>query len=649
MADEVDDAVPAELDGAAPARAPRWLLPLLVFASWLASLALLYWQVHDVDFTLPLQNYDSATHNELVRGMLNRGTLSPIGFQDTLDLYGRFYPLGFTSLAYIFVTLFGVSIPAGIALAWGFGAAVIWPLGCAFLVWTLLPGRTIPVALAPILSMAFAQFPLGILNFGTLYPYGLASCVLPWLFGATVLFTRHYFPLPEADSDLVAIESRVAGTSATVSAAVGAGTDAGAGIDAGIEEGAVSIAESDASVATRSLSEVAPQSPTPARLTFGGFLRQFPWLTTLAVLFCAGIVIYIQPRVGLVYVVVAGPYLAAWWYRRFLRDNNTRLITKLCLPVALLLVGGAAVVYAYLRFGDRLFDTSQWRLSPALMEWPHALGFYLTGTGYASVYNDVTPSWPLLAIAVVAMIAVAVKGTGHRWLLLGWLTIGIVFCCAAAGEGILPRVIALPWYRQDLRVFASYPVVMVPVICVGFDLIGSWLGQRVGRWVNTLVGALVAVVAIVAALFAPAITATTNAISATVTQPGGMLDEAKIRFYEECVPIVGDDVVAADPWTGAMFSYSQFNIDQYFNTFGVKPHQKAAAAAISKGNLSVLRDFGVTYVMDLGPIWSDFDGAYRNFVAFHQEKRYVGLEFVLSVWDPYLNCALTLYRIPPPA
>jgi hypothetical protein len=52
--------------------------------------------------------------------------------------------------------------------------------------------------------------------------------------------------------------------------------------------------------------------------------------------------------------------------------------------------------------------------------------------------------------------------------------------------------------------------------------------------------------------------------------------------------------------------------------------------------------------MDLGPIWSDFDAAHESFSAFHLEEKYRRLEVVLSVWDPYLEYELTLYRIPPP-
>ncbi|MDR0837642.1 MAG: hypothetical protein LBM94_05495 [Propionibacteriaceae bacterium] len=650
---------------AAPANtaAPRWLFPLAVFASWLVSLAILYWQTRNVDFTLPMQNYDSATHNELVRGMLNRRSISPFGFQDSLDLYGTYYPLGFTSLAYVFVTWLGVSVPTGISLAWGVGAAILWPLGCAFLVRALLPHRIFPAALAPVVSMCFEQYPLGLLNFGTLYPYALASSLLPWLLGATVWFARKFFPRQEpvvssrpsskgalttdsTEGDLAGVSP--VGTETTAEATAETATEP-TGIESTNAESAdVDHADSEPASLAVDLhcdGSTESESSTKIRFTWGGF----PWWPMVGVVISGGLAAYVQPRTGLIYVLVVTPFLVNWWYRRFWRDNHTRLITKAWLPLSLLAVVGSAITYAYLRFGDRLFDTSQWKLTPAVMNWPHAIGLYLSGSGYVDSTSDIiSPSWVMTAMVIVALVAVAWMCPDQRWLLVGWLLIGFVFCCAAAGEELLPRIVSLPWYRQELRVYAAYPLVMVPIICVGFDVIVRLISGFAGKVAGAMVAAVVVAGSLAGDLTNPGVVATADSIVATSSQPGGLLDAAKHPFYQECVPVVGEDMVAADPWSGAMFAFSQYNINQHFNTLGPQSRHWDAILTAGRGNLSQLRDFGVVWVMDLGPIWNDFDPVHESFWTFHNAEKYSGLEAVLSVWDPYINYNLTLYRILPP-
>jgi hypothetical protein len=582
--------------------APRWLLPLAVFGSWLVAVAILYWQTRNVDFTLPMQNYDSATHNEMVRGMMNRGTISPFGYQESIDLYGRYYPLGFTSLAYIFVTLFGVGIPTGISLAWGVGAAILWPLGCAYFVRAILPHRIMPTVLAPVIAMCFAQYPLGILHFGTLYPYGLASSLLPWLIGATVLIARGLSPADLSQPGLPT------------------------------EEGEDS--DGPERVAT----------PAKNKLTW----REFPWRPTVVMLVSAALILYTQPRVGLVYLLIAVPYLALWWYRRFWCVGHVRLVMKAWLPASLLLVAGAALGYAYVAFGDKLFDTSLWKLTPAVMSWPHASGTYLTGSSYVDASSQtITVGWGLFVLSVSALVAVAMMCPDQRWLLAGWLLVGVVFCCAAAGESIVLRIISLPWYRQELRVYASYPLVMVPIICVGWDAIGVWLAGRLARVGSELVVAVACILAAVAGLFSPGLNSTADAIVLASSQPGGLLDEAKTQFYDECLPVVGSDRVAADPWSGAMFAFSAHDINIYFNTFGPVGEHIQVISTIRYGDLTKLRNYGVSWVMDLGPIWSDFDEAHGLYTVFHDAESFAVLEPILSVWDPYLEYNLTLYRIPP--
>src|SRR4051794_13414216 len=139
------------------------------------------------------QTYDAVFHLNAAQYVAQSGDAS------SLHLYRlvhptkglAFYPAVWHSIVALTAGLTGLSIPAATNAAWIGTAGTIFPLGVAFAAATLFGGagprrsgpvshqRTLVAATAALLGSAFATFPFLLLDFGTLYPNGLAYTMLP--------------------------------------------------------------------------------------------------------------------------------------------------------------------------------------------------------------------------------------------------------------------------------------------------------------------------------------------------------------------------------------------------------------------------------------------------------------------------------------
>lgn len=136
------------------------------------------------------QTYDAVFHLNAAQSILQDGNGS------ALQLYTlvhptrtfSFYPAVWHDL--VAATAQAAHVPVTVATnaAWIATAGPVWSLGCAFLAATLfgrvgLRGvaahRTAVAAAAALLASAFTAFPYLLLDFGTLYPNGLAYTTLP--------------------------------------------------------------------------------------------------------------------------------------------------------------------------------------------------------------------------------------------------------------------------------------------------------------------------------------------------------------------------------------------------------------------------------------------------------------------------------------
>lgn len=128
------------------------------------------------------QNYDTVFHLNSVRYILDAGNASSWFVNEFTRPYAdapAFYPAVWQGLVSLLVQLTGVSIPAATNVMWLAGAAVVWPLSVVFLTRILIGARPVVLAAAGVLSAAFAAFPFLLLQYGTVYPNGLSTSLLP--------------------------------------------------------------------------------------------------------------------------------------------------------------------------------------------------------------------------------------------------------------------------------------------------------------------------------------------------------------------------------------------------------------------------------------------------------------------------------------
>ncbi|QAV69996.1 hypothetical protein ESZ53_05840 [Salinibacterium sp. UTAS2018] len=139
------------------------------------------------------QTYDNIFHLNALRYVLDSGNASSLtlgGFNIENPAAGTFYPAGWHALTAASASITGVSIPVAINLTSILIGAVYWPLGCVFLVRTILGPRAIAIVGAGVLSAAFGAFPYGLVDFGVLYPYLLGVSLLPAALAYAVIATR---------------------------------------------------------------------------------------------------------------------------------------------------------------------------------------------------------------------------------------------------------------------------------------------------------------------------------------------------------------------------------------------------------------------------------------------------------------------------
>lgn len=152
---------------------------LFVLACALALIVVFLWYPLEL-FQFPMQNFDTPAHLYAVEKILNSGLSEVLHLSPS----GGFYPPLFHIIAAGFSLAFGLF--GGVSAAWILGAGIIFPIGMYFLTREALHSsksrfKKLALLLTPILAVSFLAFPYSLLDVGTLYAYGFAIALLPWL------------------------------------------------------------------------------------------------------------------------------------------------------------------------------------------------------------------------------------------------------------------------------------------------------------------------------------------------------------------------------------------------------------------------------------------------------------------------------------
>jgi len=123
------------------------------------------------------QTYDNIFHLNAVQYILHTGQASSFTVGGMTGI--PFYPAGWHAVVSLTAQLSGASIPVAVNASNLVIGALIWPLGCIFMVQQVLGQSKTAALLAGVLSAAFGTFPIMMVDFGVLYPNLLSISLLP--------------------------------------------------------------------------------------------------------------------------------------------------------------------------------------------------------------------------------------------------------------------------------------------------------------------------------------------------------------------------------------------------------------------------------------------------------------------------------------
>jgi hypothetical protein len=138
----------------------------------------------------PAQHFDAVFHLNAVRFVIETGSASPLDMTMAYPFREHLtYPTLWHAVVSLVVPAAGGSVVVATNIVSIAVIAVLWPLAASFLTaaaWR----RALPTALAAGLTLGFALFPVGFLNWGVLYPNLLGIALIPVGLGLLLMAFR---------------------------------------------------------------------------------------------------------------------------------------------------------------------------------------------------------------------------------------------------------------------------------------------------------------------------------------------------------------------------------------------------------------------------------------------------------------------------
>ncbi|UWX96299.1 hypothetical protein N2K95_11560 [Arthrobacter zhaoxinii] len=150
-------------------------------AAWLVGRRLIFAFGHPENFS---QTFDNIFHLNAIRYIAETGSASSFSVGGMTGI--GFYPAGWHGLVSLVNSLAASPIPVSVNTVNLVIGAVVWPLGCIFLVQQIAGRKAVPTLIAAVLSGAFGAFPLLLVDFGVLYPNFLGVSLIPAVLGILI-------------------------------------------------------------------------------------------------------------------------------------------------------------------------------------------------------------------------------------------------------------------------------------------------------------------------------------------------------------------------------------------------------------------------------------------------------------------------------
>lgn len=488
-----------------PAGRGAWGLAITWALSLAAAAIVAFWRVPDPDRIS--QTYDNVFHLSATAAILDGFSASPLTLRSLIETDGAglidYYPAAWHELAAMTAQLSGASVPVAFNAAWLAVLGMVWLPGIAWLTRVLARGWIAPIVAMP-LGVSFGWYPYGLLTWGTIYPTAFAHALLPAAVAITVLAVR-----------------------AVVNAPPGARPRA-------YLVGAAGIAIALAAIGLA------------------------------------------HPRVLPTWLVIVLPFVA-WQlggaFRRAWRaggDARRRAVRALvAVAVAVAVAGAAAFAYAVVGLGlfdEPLEDRLSGPQAQAVQSIADGVMQVVMLRAMTGVDGIVTLVAPLLALAVVAGIVVALRRPAARWIVVSYAILAVLFVLAAGSDDVVTKLVTGVWYKDRFRLAAALPVLAVPLATFGILAVARRVvplraarGER-GRGARAAGAVAIVASAVIAAASTGTLAATgvTASVASVFHQPAEraqwqIVSTRQVAFLRDVVAaeVPDDQRVLGDPWDGS--------------------------------------------------------------------------------------------------
>ncbi|MFD1720870.1 DUF6541 family protein [Amnibacterium endophyticum] len=502
---------------------PTAWLPVLLAA---AAASAVVWGVAYAHVDSPdriSQTYDAVFHLNAATHILQSGDASSLHLY-RLTHVGKdiaYYPAVWHSITALIAGTTGVGIPAAANATWMSTAGPVFALSCAFASAVLFGGaglrreaaapvqRVLVATAGALAASMFVAFPYLLLDFGTLYPNGLAYTILP----VGMALVAAVLPWPARSAWLPETPSPRWRTAVLL-----LGWFVAAGFSHPRSVVAILVLATPIVVAwfAARMSAVAATGETGRRRARLG------WLLVV---------------VGAVVLVAAAVAFVFHYY-----DVANE-------PIADRLTGGPA----------RARET-----------FANALLQGLLATSLVSPSQAALPPSILLAVVAFAGLIAAAFRPGLRWVPVTYLAIVLLYAFAAGSDSDLAKIATGLWDKDKFRILAMLPSIGVPLvawtICAGTAELLATLRRRThrDRSVPLVAGVTVAVALVVGAVTwtGPALGGVSAAIGTVFALPesskdGRLLDAQETALLSDVGRFVPKgQLIAGNPWNGSAMAWT---------------------------------------------------------------------------------------------
>lgn len=453
--------------------------------------------------------YDAVFHLNAAAAILDTGQASSASLYTLThpEQTVAFYPAVWHSLVAATASLSGATIPVATNVAWIVGGVLPWTFGSVWLTDTLFrkltPHRTSLLSTAALASSGFAAFPYLLLDWGTLYPSGLAYSLLP------------------------------------------------AGVALGVHLTAPLLRTSNAT-----------WKPEVVDLRWPYWVALALWVAASVLTHPRSTVTWFL-LVGP--LLLAGLFVASRGYASTQRRRILVLSAWTAAAFGLTAAGIAAVSFLYGYYGVSarpIADRLNGGPAVARQGMVESAWQVLISTPISSPsQTQLPPAWILGGAVLASLIAVA-RIRGLRWILVSYAIVAVLYCLAAGSNADIAKVATALWYKDKYRLFAVLPTLAVPILAWGLVRFAVLLRARLPGASVPGVAAVLSSGLLISAWLSPTMAVMRAEIGTVFASPmsdkaGGILDTEQRQLFQRLPSLIAPgEVVAGNPWDGSALTWA---------------------------------------------------------------------------------------------